>query len=67
MPTARYNRYTTCTIQGDATGYSEQLNRARQVFFTLAYRFGRLKASVKKADHTIENNDVVGGISRGRE
>jgi hypothetical protein len=28
----------------------------------VAYRFGSLKAKVKKAERTIENNDEVGGI-----
>ena len=33
---------------------------------TLSYRFGKLKASVKKTEITIENSDEVGGIKKGR-
>ena len=33
--------------------------------YTNTYCFGSLKAKVKKTDHTIANDDVVGGISKG--
>jgi len=31
----------------------------------VSYRFGSLKARVKKTDTSIENNDLVGGASKG--
>ena len=34
---------------------------------SLSYRFGKLKASVKKTETTIDNDDVVGGISKGKQ
>jgi hypothetical protein len=34
--------------------------------FSISYRFGKLKASVKKTETTIENSDVVGGITKGK-
>ena len=33
--------------------------------FSINYRFGSLKASVKKTDTSIKNNDLVGGSSKG--
>ena len=33
---------------------------------SVSYRFGKLKASVKKTETTIENSDMVGGISKGK-
>ncbi len=32
----------------------------------VTYRFGKLKASVKKTETTIENSDEVGGIIKGK-
>ena len=37
----------------------------RRINFSLSYRFGKLKASVKKTEHSIDNDDVVGGITKG--
>ena len=34
--------------------------------FSISYRFGKLKASVKKTETTIDNSDVVGGITNGK-
>jgi hypothetical protein len=34
--------------------------------FSISYRFGKLKASVKKTETTIDNSDVVGGITKGK-
>ena len=33
----------------------------------VTYRFGKLKASVKKTETTIENSDEVGGITKGKK
>ncbi|MBQ8046463.1 MAG: TonB-dependent receptor [Prevotella sp.] len=57
----------TRTVQGDITGWGDNTNNASGRFFqfSLSYRFGKLKASVKKTETTIENSDVVGGITKG--
>ena len=59
--------YYTRTTQGDILGWGDNINTQNGRFFRLSvsYRFGKLKTSVKKTDTTIENNDVVGGISKG--
>ena len=56
------------TTQGDITGWSDNVNAqmGRMLNLTLSYRFGKLKASVKKTEITIENSDEVGGIKKGR-
>lgn len=57
----------TRTTQGDITGFGSSWNAqsGQQFQISVSYRFGKLKASVKKAERSIENTDVVGGISRG--
>lgn len=56
------------TIQGDILGYGDNINAQNGRYFRInvSYRFGKLKASVKKTETTIENSDEVGGISRGK-
>ena len=60
--------YKTRTTQGDIIGWGDNINTQNSQFFRLSvsFRFGKLKASVKKAETTIENSDVVGGISKGK-
>ena len=60
--------YKTCTTQGDIIGWGANINTQNNQFFRLSvsYRFGKLKTSVKKTETTIENSDVVGGISKGK-
>lgn len=67
MPFSRYQRNKTRTTQGDILGWGNNTNNASGRYFriTLSYRFGKLKASVKKTETTIDNSDVVGGISKG--
>jgi len=57
----------TRTVQGDITGWGDNTRNENGRYFLLAltYRFGKLKASVKKTETTIENSDVVGGITKG--
>ena len=62
----KYRHYTGCTTQGDILGYSDSANRASMINFSISYRFGKLKASVKKTETTIDNSDVVGGITKGK-
>ena len=63
---SKYNHYISCTTQGDTYGYSDSAQRGQRINFSLSYRFGKLKASVKKTETTIENSDVVGGITKGK-
>ena len=51
-------------VQGDYIGYDNWEQKSRNFGIRLSWRFGKLKASVKKADKTIQNNDVVGGIGK---
>ena len=54
------------TVNGDFKGYERSWNRNRSFAISASWRFGSLKSSVKKTDHTIDNSDVVGGISKGK-
>ena len=62
----KYRHYVTCTYQGDMQGYQDTATRGSMLNFSVSYRFGKLKASVKKTETTIDNSDVVGGISKGK-
>ena len=57
----------TRTTQGDIIGWGDNITTANGRYFklTVSYRFGKLKASVKKTETTIENSDEVGGITKG--
>ena len=66
MPFNKYYHNESVTNQGDYTGVSKHDYLGRRFQVSLSYRFGKLKASVKKTETTIENNDVVGGISKGQ-
>ena len=62
----KYNHYISHTIHGDTYGYTDSAQRGQRINLSLSYRFGKLKASVKKTETTIDNSDVVGGISKGK-
>ena len=65
---APFNKYWSSeaeTVNGNYHDFQQSWNRARSFTIAITYRFGSLKASVKKAEHSIDNNDVVGGISKG--
>jgi hypothetical protein len=65
---APFNKYWTSeaeTVNGDYRDYQQSWNRARRFSLSVTWRFGSLKASVKKTEHSIDNDDVVGGISKG--
>ena len=63
----KYSHSTSHTTQGDYTGWQRYEYRQRSFQLSVSYRFGSLKAYVKKTDKTIENNDVVGGGQKGGE
>ena len=54
------------TVNGDYHDCQTSWNRAQSFSLSLTWRFGSLKASVKKTEHSIENDDVVGGITKGQ-
>ena len=65
---APFNKYWSSgaeTVNGDYRDFQQSWNRARCFTIAITYRFGSLKASVKKTEHSIDNDDVVGGISKG--
>ena len=65
---APFNKYWSSeaeTVNGNYHDFQQSWNRARSFTIAITYRFGSLKASVKKTEHSIDNDDVVGGISKG--
>jgi hypothetical protein len=65
---APFNKYWSSeaeTVNGNFRDVQQSWNRARSFTIAVTYRFGSLKASVKKTEHSIDNDDVVGGISKG--
>ena len=66
---APFNKYWTMeaeAVNGDFRGYERSWNRNRSFAISASWRFGSLKSRVKKTDYTIDNSDVVGGISKGK-
>ena len=65
---APFNKYWTVeaeTVNGDYLSHEKSWNRDRSFTLSVSWRFGSLKSSVKKTEHSIDNDDVVGGISKG--
>ena len=62
---SKYNKITMYTTHGDYTGSDRAWQFMREFRLVVTYRFGSLKAGVKKTNKTIENNDLVGGSGRG--
>ena len=62
---SKYNKITMYTTHGDYTGSDRAWQFMREFRLAVTYRFGSLKAGVKKTNKTIENNDLVGGSGRG--
>ena len=58
--------FVTETINGDYYDRTNSYNPTRQFNISVTYRFGSLRAQVKKVDHSIENDDLVGGITKGK-
>ena len=61
----KYSHFTTKTLQGDYTGYRTSWNTNQYFGIQVSWRFGKLKASVKKTETTIANDDMMGGIKKG--
>ena len=47
-------------VQGDYTGYERAVMKPQCFKIGLSWKFGKLRASVKKAARSIENDDLVG-------
>ena len=65
---APFNKYWSSeaeTVNGTSRDFQQSWTRARSFTIAVTYRFGSLKASVKKTEHSIDNDDVVGGINKG--
>jgi len=64
-----FNNHMTSSaeaVNGDYRDFQTSWNHGRSFSISLSWRFGSLKASVKKTEHSIENDDVVGGITKGQ-
>ena len=48
-------------VQGDYTGYERPVMKPQRFGIGFSWSFGKLKASVKKAERSIQNDDLVGG------
>ena len=48
-------------VRGDYTGYERSVMKSKCFGIRLSWSFGKLKASVKKAERSIQNDDLVGG------
>ena len=47
-------------VQGDYTGYERDVMKPQHFKIGLSWKFGKLRASVKKAERSIQNDDLVG-------
>lgn len=56
----KYRKGKSYAIQGGRTGFSEYYNLQRAFGINISFRFGSLKASVKKTNKTITNDDLQG-------
>ncbi len=56
----KYMSMKNYVTQGDVTGWTRYEQQARRFGINISYRFGSLSTHVKKADKTIENDDLIG-------
>ncbi len=61
----KYRTVKSRIVKGDYTELSKSLIQERWMGLGISYRFGSLKASVKKTEKSIDNNDVIGGSNKG--
>ena len=64
-PFKKYSKYSQSIDQGDVTGWSSGRYLQRSFDISVSFRFGSLKASVKRANNSIQNDDLVGGGNSG--
>lgn len=60
----KYDEYRHSSRATDCISTNIQRMRMMQYAVSLTYRFGELKAKVKKTSKSIQNTDVVGGASK---
>ena len=67
-PFHKHQHTRILTVQGDILGFGDSAFAPNGRYFRLSvsYRFGKLKASVKKTQTTIDNSDLLGGITKGK-
>lgn len=65
IPFTRYKDYRSRIVQGDYTASYHSQGCSRSFTLALTWRFGHLKTEVKRAETSIENDDIVGGITKG--
>ena len=56
----KYMSMKTYMTQGDVTGWTRYEQQSRRFGINISYRFGSLTTRVKKADKSIENDDLIG-------
>jgi hypothetical protein len=56
----KYMTMKNYVTQGDVTGWTRYEQQARRFGINISYRFGSLSTRVKKANATIENDDLIG-------
>ena len=56
----KYMNIKQYLTQGDVTGWTRYEQQVRRFAISLSYRFGSLTTRVKKADKSIENDDLIG-------
>ena len=56
----KYMSMKNHVTQGDVTGWTRYEQQVRKFGISVSYRFGSLSTRVKKADKTIENDDLIG-------
>ena len=61
---SKYQNFEMVTRYGDYIGWNKSRYPQRMFQVSVSFRFGSLKASVKKTRTTINNDDVVGGGGR---
>lgn len=64
-PFSQYRKYTSYTRDVDFYRSSVSENPYRTINLGFSYRFGKLKAEIKKNQHGIENDDLKGGNKGG--
>ena len=64
-PFKKHMDYTTIIDKGDVTGWSSYRYIQSRIDLSVSFRFGSLQTSVKRADKSIENDDLMGGDNSG--
>ena len=64
-PFKKYVKYNRTVDKGDVTGWSKYEYMQRSFSLSVSFRFGSLQTSVKRADKSIENDDLMSGGKSG--